>query len=151
MTGEADLVEEVVRIASLTKLVGKPMSRAQAGIPKPVLNVQQSREHMARRTIASLGYNECVSYSFIDERSAKIFGGGFDETRLSNPISSEMSHMRPSLLPGLLQAAARNQARGIMDMALFEVGPVWHGGEPDDQETLACGILVGHTGSERCS
>ena len=146
VTGEADLVEEVVRIASLTKLVGKPMSRAQAGIPKPVLNVQQSREHMARRTIASLGYNECVSYSFIDEPSAKVFGGGFDETRLSNPISSEMSHMRPSLLPGLLQAAARNQARGIMDMALFEVGPVWHGGEPDDQETLACGILVGHTG-----
>jgi phenylalanyl-tRNA synthetase beta chain len=54
--------------------------------------------------------------------------------------------MRPSLLPALLQAAARNQARGILDMALFEVGPVWHGGEPEDQETLACGILVGHTG-----
>jgi phenylalanyl-tRNA synthetase beta chain len=93
-----------------------------------------------------LGYNECVTYSFIDHKAAAMFGGGTDATMLSNPISSEMSHLRPSLLPGLLQAAARNQARGTMDMALFEVGPIWHGGEPEDQETLACGILVGHTG-----
>jgi phenylalanyl-tRNA synthetase beta chain len=64
-----------------------------------------------------------VTYSFIDRKSAVMFGGGADATMLSNPISSEMSHMRPSLLPGLLQAAARNQARGISDMALFEVGP----------------------------
>ena len=144
--GSADLVEEVARIASLTKLVGVPLPRLSDGVPKPILTPMQRREAMARRTIAALGYNECVTYSFIDRKSAEMFGGGADVTMLSNPISSEMSHMRPSLLPGLLQAAARNQARGISDMALFEVGPVWHGGEPEDQEALACGILVGHTG-----
>lgn len=144
--GEADLVEEVARIASLTKLVGKPMSRVTTGVPKPVLTLAQRREQMARRTIAALGYNECVSYSFVDQTSAAMFGGGTDATRLENPISSEMSHMRPSLLPGLLQAAARNQARGSADMALFEVGPVFADGEPEAQETLAAGILVGHTG-----
>ena len=144
--GEADLVEEVARIASLTKLVGIPFARVNLGVPKPVLSLGQTREQTARRTIASLGYNECVTYSFIDHQAAAMFGGGTDATMLSNPISSEMSHMRPSLLPGLLQAAARNQARGIMDMALFEVGPIWLGGEPEDQETLACGILVGQTG-----
>ncbi|MDT2074813.1 MAG: phenylalanine--tRNA ligase subunit beta [Planktomarina sp.] len=143
--GEADLVEEIARIASLTKLVGKPFGRVGLGVPKPVLTVEQTREQTSRRMIASLGYNECVTYSFIDHAAATMFGGGKDATMLSNPISSEMSHMRPSLLPGLLQASARNQARGIMDMALFEVGPVWNGGEPEDQETLACGILVGHT------
>jgi phenylalanyl-tRNA synthetase beta chain len=143
--GEADLVEEIARIASLTKLVGKPFARVGLGVPKPVLTVEQTREQTSRRMIASLGYNECVTYSFIDHVAATIFGGGTDATMLSNPISSEMSHMRPSLLPGLLQAAARNQARGIMDMSLFEVGPIWNGGEPEDQETLACGILVGHT------
>ena len=143
--GEADLVEEVARIASLTKLVGIPFARVNLGVPKPVLSLGQTREQTARRTIASLGYNECVTYSFIDHDAAVMFGGGTDATMLSNPISSEMSHMRPSLLPGLLQAAARNQARGIMDMALFEVGPIWHGGEPEDQEALACGILVGQT------
>ena len=144
--GEADLVEEVARIASLTKLVGVPLARVDLGVPKPVLSNEQTREQTARRMIACLGYNECVTYSFIDHEAAAMFGGGTDATMLSNPISSEMSHLRPSLLPGLLQAVARNQARGTMDMALFEVGPIWHGGEPEDQETLACGILVGHTG-----
>ncbi|KAJ54858.1 phenylalanyl-tRNA synthetase subunit beta [Actibacterium mucosum KCTC 23349] len=144
--GEADLVEEVARVASLTKLQGKPLPRTQVGVPRAILTPMQKRESIARRTAAALGYNECVTYSFIDQKSAAAFGGGADATMLDNPISSEMSHMRPSLLPGLLQAAARNQARGFMDMALFEVGPVFHGGEPEDQEALITGILVGHTG-----
>jgi len=144
--GDADLVEEIARVASLTKLEGKPMARVASGVMAPVLTPIQRREATARRTTAALGYNECVTYSFVDQASATMFGGGADATMLANPISSEMSHMRPSLLPGLMQAAARNQARGIMDMALFEVGPVFHGGEPDDQEILVTGLLVGHTG-----
>ena len=65
---------------------------------------------------------------------------------LANPISSEMSHMRPQLLPGLLQAAARNQARGLMDQALFEVGTAFHGGEPGEQHVQVSGLIVGRTG-----
>ncbi|APG47876.1 phenylalanine--tRNA ligase subunit beta [Phaeobacter porticola] len=144
--GEADLVEEVARIASLTKLEGKPLPRLTQGIPAPVMTPQQRRQQIARRTCASLGYNEIVSYSFIDQASAALFGGGDDATMLANPISSEMSHMRPALLPGLLQAAARNQARGFMDLALFEVGPAFHGGEPGEQHNLISGLLVGRTG-----
>ncbi len=144
--GEADLVEEVARIASLTKLQGKPLPRVTDGIPKPVMTPTQRRQSMARRTCAALGYNECVSYTFIDQASAALFGGGDDATRLENPISSEMSHMRPDLLPSLLQAAARNQARGYADVALFEVGPVFHDGEPGDQKTQISGLLVGRNG-----
>ncbi|UUV06266.1 phenylalanine--tRNA ligase subunit beta [Ruegeria sp. YS9] len=144
--GEADLVEEVARIASLTKLQGKPLPRVTDGIPKPVMTPMQRRQSMARRTCAALGYNECVSYTFIDQASAALFGGGDDATMLENPISSEMSHMRPDLLPGLLQAAARNQARGYADVALFEVGPVFHDGEPGDQKTQIAGLLVGRNG-----
>lgn len=144
--GEADLVEEVARIASLTKLRGIPLPRLTDGIPKPVMTPQQRRQQMARRTCASLGYNEVVSYTFIDKASASLFGGGEDATMLANPISSEMSHMRPALLPGLLQAAARNQARGILDLALFEAGPAFHGGEPGEQHNLISGLLVGRTG-----
>ncbi len=142
--GEADLVEEVARIASLTKLKGIPMKRP-AGVPKPVLTPMQNREIAARRTMAALGYNECVTYSFIDQKAAALFDGGDDASALENPISSEMSHMRPALLPGLLQAAARNQARGFMDLALFELGAAFHGGEPGEQHTLATGLLVGKT------
>jgi len=144
--GEADLVEEVARIASLTKLVGKPLPRAKAGVPKPILTPMQSRAQMAKRTAAALGYNECVTYSFIDAKAAAMFGGGADDTMLENPISSEMSHMRPALLPGLLQAAARNQARGYMDMGLFEVGDAFHGGEPEEQHMQVSGVLIGRTG-----
>ncbi|MCZ4365736.1 phenylalanine--tRNA ligase subunit beta [Sulfitobacter dubius] len=144
--GEADLVEEVARIASLTKLEGKPLPRLTTGVPRPVLSPMQRRVVTARRTAAALGYNECVTYSFIDQASAALFGGGTDETRLENPISSDMSHMRPDLLPGLLQAAARNQARGFANMALFEVGPAFSGGEPGEEQIMVSGLLVGRTG-----
>ena len=144
--GEADLVEEVARIASLTKLVGRPLPRADVGVPKPILSLGQRREQIARRTVAALGYNECVSYSFIDQAAAALFGGGTDATMLANPISADMSHMRPDLLAGLLQAAARNQARGFADLALFEVGHAFTGGEPGEQVVQVAGLLVGRTG-----
>jgi phenylalanyl-tRNA synthetase beta chain len=146
--GDADLVEEVARIASLTKLQGKPMPRMDAGVPKPILTAGQQRQQSARRTMAALGYNECVTYSFVDAQAATLFGGGDDATMLENPISSELSHMRPNLLPGLLRAAARNQARGFMDMALFEVGAGFHGGEPGEQHNLITGVLIGKTASK---
>lgn len=144
--GEADLVEEVARVVSLTKLQSQPLPRAQAGVPEMILSTAQKREQIARRTSAALGYNECITYSFIDQKAAALFGGGTDETMLENPISSEMSHMRPDLLAGLLQAAARNQSRGFMDLALFEVGPVFSGGEPGEQRAQVSGLLVGRTG-----
>ena len=74
--GEADIVEEIARVASLSNLKGIPLPRNDLGIPKPVLSVAQKREQMARRNLAALGYNECVSYSFIDVASATLFGGG---------------------------------------------------------------------------
>ncbi|MFE3836008.1 phenylalanine--tRNA ligase subunit beta [Pseudogemmobacter sonorensis] len=141
--GEADLVEEVARIASLTRLRGAPMRRAEPGVPRPILTPLQMREKTARRTIAALGYNECVTYSFIEARAAALFGGGTEAVRVDNPISSEMSHLRPDLLPGLLAAAARNQARGFMDLALFEVGQAFQGGEPGEQHLQAAGLLIG--------
>ena len=144
--GEADLVEEVARVASLTKLEGRPLRRLSEGVPAPVLSPGQRREQAARRTCAALGYHECVTYSFIDKTAAALFGGGTETTMLENPISSDMSHMRPHLLPGLLQAAARNQARGHGDMTLFEVGPAFHGGEPGEQRTMVTGLLIGRTG-----
>jgi len=146
--GEADLVEEVARVVSLTKLQGKPLPRVSNSVPKPVLSATQLREQTSRRAAAGMGYNECVTYSFIDEKSAKLFGGGHPTTQLENPISSEMSHMRPDLLPGLLQAASRNQARGFFNMALFELGPVFTGGDPGYQQMNLSGVLIGQTTSK---
>ncbi|MGG7568249.1 phenylalanine--tRNA ligase subunit beta [Rhodovulum sp. DZ06] len=143
--GEADLVEEVARVASLTKLPATPLPRPAAGVTAKTLTPMQQRQRTARRALAALGFNECVTYSFVAEKEAKLFGGGDDAMRLENPISSELSHMRPDPLPALLAAAARNQARGMGDLALFEVGPGFTGGEPGEQRLVASGVITGAT------
>ncbi|HLS19319.1 MAG TPA: phenylalanine--tRNA ligase subunit beta, partial [Paracoccaceae bacterium] len=141
--GEADLVEEVARITSLSGLESQPLPRA-AGVGRPVLTLAQIRERDARRALASRGLAECITYSFIAEDEARLSGGGQDALRLENPISSEMSHMRPSALPGLLAAAARNQAQGAGGIALFEIGAGYAGPEPKDQFTAAAAIRLDH-------
>lgn len=122
------------------------MARALPGVLRPVLTPVQRRERTARRAMAAQGYDECVTYSFIDREAAALFGGGTDATRLENPISADLSHLRPALLPGLLRAAARNQARGMGDLALFELGAVFTGGEPGEQRVEVAGLLTGQAG-----
>ncbi len=149
--GTSDLVEEVARIASLSKLRSTPLPRPSEGVPTPQLTPAQIREGRVRRRLAAAGLNECVTYSFVATREAALFGGGEEARRLANPISSEMSDMRPSLLPGLLAAAARNQARGFADLGLFEVGPVFTGAEPGEQEAHATALRVGATAERHWS
>merc|ERR1711969_38134 len=91
---------------------------------------------------------ECVSYSFVSETEAKAFGGGDASLKLANPISADLSDMRPSLLPGLLAAAGRNAARGYGDTALFEVAGVYHSDTPDGQKRVAGGIRRGTAGAD---
>jgi phenylalanyl-tRNA synthetase beta chain len=142
VNGEDDLVEEVCRIHGLDNIPMAPMDRPDA-IAKPVLNLLQKRMVMARRTLASRGFNEAVTWSFLPEEHAKLFGGGSPELKLANPISSELSDMRPSLLPNLIAAAGRNMARGFGDLALSEVGHAYLGDSPEDETLRAAGIRRG--------
>ncbi|TNC48361.1 phenylalanine--tRNA ligase subunit beta [Rubellimicrobium rubrum] len=141
--GDADIVEEVARVASLTRLRGEPLDNGGSAIPKPVLTPAQARLGTAKRTLAALGYNECVTYAFIEQSAAALFGGGDEARRIGNPIASDLSDLRPSLLPGLLKAAQRNQARGFNDLALFEASEAFTGGEPGEQRREVAGLLVG--------
>ena len=143
VSGDADLVEEIVRVNSLSKLPGKPLLNFGIGVGKSTLTENQKRNFVLRRKIAAEGLNECITYSFIDQKSAEKFGSDFELVKLSNPISSEMSHMRPSLLPGLCQATYRNQSRSNNDIKIFEIGEVFTGGEPGDQKIHASGVLAG--------
>jgi phenylalanyl-tRNA synthetase beta chain len=141
--GEADLVEEICRIVGLEKVPYAALSRPH-DIARPVLTTLQKRMLTSRRTLAQRGFNEAVTYAFIDERQAKLFGGGLHELKLSNAISSEMTDMRPSLLPGLLAAAGRNIARGFADFAISEVGHAYAGDRPENETLRASGIRQGH-------
>jgi phenylalanyl-tRNA synthetase beta chain len=140
--GEADLVEEICRIHGLDKIASAPMDRPHA-IARPVLNPLQKRMLAARRSLATRGFNEAVTWAFIPEGHAKLFGGGQPELKLSNAISSELTDMRPSLLPNLIAAAGRNIARGFADLMLAEVGHAYAGDKPTDETLRAAGIRRG--------
>ena len=137
--GKADLVEEVVRIVGVDRIVPTPMSR-HGHIAGRILTTGQKRTSQAKRALAARGLVEAVTYSFVAKNAAEIFGGGKPELALANPISADLSDMRPSLIPGLLAAAQRNADRGFADLALFEVGQVYFGDQPQDQKMAATGI-----------
>ncbi len=140
--GKADLVEEVVRIIGLDRVPLTPLPRTGT-VGQKVLTSGQIRRSKARRALAVRGFNEAVTWSFISKEHAQMFGGGKPELALANPISQDMSDMRPSLLPGLLAAAERNAHRGFGDVALFEIGQVFESDAPEGQKMVAAGVRRG--------
>ncbi|CAN5269270.1 phenylalanine--tRNA ligase subunit beta [soil metagenome] len=141
--GKADLVEEVARIVGFDHLPDTPLPD-QNPSSKGVLNPRQARVRLARRALAGLGYAEAVTWSFTSQKIASQFGGGDDRLVVENPIASDLDCMRPSILPNLIQAAARNAARGHADAALFEIGPIYLGDGPKDQRTAIAGLIAPH-------
>ena len=139
---EADLVEEVVRIYGIDKVPSVAMSRPSA-VACPVLTPAQRRVRIVKRALASRGFNETINFTFIPRAHAGLFGGGDDARQLENPISTELDALRPNVLPSLLAAASRNQARGATHLMLFEVGAQFSSGMPEAQKTVAAGIRVG--------
>ncbi|HVX78412.1 MAG TPA: phenylalanine--tRNA ligase subunit beta, partial [Bradyrhizobium sp.] len=145
--GKADIVEEIVRIVGVDKVPMTPFERGDAP-RKPVLTPIQLRTRRAKRALAARAMVEAVTWSFIARPAAELFGGGQAELALANPIASDLSDMRPSLLPGLIAAAQANHDRGFPDVALFEVGQIFKGDRPQDQLTAAAGIRHGFASSK---
>ena len=145
IVGEAWLVEEVVRIHGYDNIPAVPMD-LDSHLPSPALNSDQRRRATARRLLAGRGLMEAVTYSFLSNAQAVLFGGGAEALKLINPISSDLDIMRPSLLPNLIAAAGRNADRGTTDAALFEIGPRFSGDKPEDQDMVAAGIRTGLSG-----
>jgi phenylalanyl-tRNA synthetase beta chain len=145
--GKADIVEEIVRIVGVDKVPETPFGRGDSA-RKPILTPIQLRTRRAKRALAARGMVEAVTWSFIAKPSAELFGGGQSELSLANPIASDLSDMRPSLLPGLVAAAQANSDRGFPDVALFEVGQVFKGDRPEDQLIAASGVRHGFASSK---
>jgi len=149
--GKADLVEEVMRIHGVDNIRPEPLPSI-GSVNGKILTTLQIRTRAAKRALASRGMLEAVTWSFIPERHAQLFGGGQAELKLANPIAADMSDMRPSLLPGLITAAQRNADRGYGDVALFEVSGTYENDKPEGQRRVAGGIrrgTAGLTGSGR--
>jgi phenylalanyl-tRNA synthetase beta chain len=139
--GPADLVEEVARIQGFDDLPSTPLPD-QGAPSRGVLNPRQARVRRARRALAAMGYAEAVTWSFTRQSTAALFGGGDDRLLVENPIAADLDCMRPSALPNLIQAAARNAARGHADVALFEIGPVYLDDSPTGQRTVIAGLIA---------
>jgi phenylalanyl-tRNA synthetase beta chain len=140
--GKADLIEEILRIAGVDRIPSTPLAR-NPGVAPPVLTLLQKRARLVRRALAARGLVEALTWSFISHESAERFGGGAPALALAHPIAADLSDMRPSLAPGLLAACARNVARGVKDVALFEVGQIFLGDGEADQKTAATAVRRG--------
>lgn len=139
---EPCIIEEIARVFGYQNIPAVSLPNKDA-LPKPALNPDQRRRAHVRRALAARGLVEAVTYSFTASKEADLFGGVADSVRLVNPISSDLDVMRPSILPNLLAAIGRNDARGFNDGALFEVGPQFKGDSAAEQELVATAVRSG--------
>ena len=145
--GEADLVEEIVRIFGLDNIESEPLLNLDQPT-KPILTKKQKQIKMIKRSIASKGLMETISYSFINNKESLNFGGGSSSLKIVNPISDELSEMRPTPLASLVSIADENFKKGYTDIGIFEVGPGFLGVEQDEQIIIASGLRIGTHRSE---
>lgn len=153
------LIEEILRIKGFAAVPACSLPRVRA-LPRPVLTVLQRRQGFARRILAMRGMQEAVTWSFMASSAAADFDAkptdgaktadeaadGMILPILANPLTADLDRLRPSILPNLIAACGRNDARGRGDVALFEIGPVFrHGGE-GGQDLVIAGVRAGRTG-----
>jgi len=141
---ECDLVEEVLRLGGLDAV--PPVSLPTASVVPPLtLTPRQSRASLARRVLAARGMQDCVTFGFLAQKDAALFGDTPDALHLLNPIAADLDQMRPTPLASLLLAAARNAARGFPDVALAELGGAYRDPSATGQLAVAAGIRTGAT------
>ena len=140
----ADIVEDVARIHGFDKL---PMATLSQPQNRNLIAPEKIAFNLGRRALASFGYNEVVTWSFVKKDYAKMFGANLENKSLeiANPINDELEYMRPSALINLIAAAQRNIDKGFKQLAIFEAGPIYLGDEPSDQKNVIAAIATGET------
>lgn len=134
--GVADLVEEILRIKGYDSVPAEVLPFAT----REKLPQGEALKSKAKKSLVSHGFTECVTYSFLPQANAELFGGGAAALKLISPISEDLSTMRPSILPNLVEAALRNSNRGSKNSAFFEVGPIF---AEDSEQVVVTGLITG--------
>ncbi|MBL8637120.1 MAG: phenylalanine--tRNA ligase subunit beta [Alphaproteobacteria bacterium] len=152
--GPADIVEELARINGFDAIPPISVTKETA-VTQAAETPRGARIRKIRGSLAAAGLQECVTWSFMEEKLALEFGandkGKASSLHLSNPISNDLDQMRPSILPNLIAAAGRNADRGYPGAALFEVGPIFLGSDANEQPYVASGIRTGSSGPRHWS
>ncbi len=137
---EIDIVEELVRISGYEKIkIENPIKERS----KNTLNPTQKLFHFLQRAVASKGYFEAITWSFADAKFNNHFKEANKEIKIVNPISSELGVLRNSIFSNLVMYMGKNLDRGIKDLSIFEIGPIFYGSQPGAQNTVVCGLSAG--------
>ena len=137
---EIDIVEELVRITGYDKIkIIDPIKERT----KSTLTKSQKLFHFLQRAIASKGYLEAITWSFTDSNYNDHFKDKNKEIKIVNPISSDLGVLRNSIFSNLIMYMNKNLDRGFKDLSIFEIGPVFTGTNPGEQNTVVCGLSAG--------
>jgi len=137
---EIDIIEELVRIYGYDKIETIEPKKARN---KPTLNKSQKLFHFLQRAVASKGYLEAITWSFSDSRVNELFCKNKNQLKIINPISADLNVLRNSIFSNLIIYLNKNINRGFKDVALFEIGPIFNGTKPGEQETVLTGLKAG--------
>ncbi len=130
---EIDLVEEIVRVEGLDKV---PETQASLFTPATCIDRSYDFRIGLARSLVATGFFEARTLTLVSESMLEddIFTVGSEPLRVRNPLGEDSAALRPSLLPGLLQCAARNVRHGAKTVRLFEIGRVFHSAESGSRE-----------------
>jgi phenylalanyl-tRNA synthetase beta chain len=148
LTREVDLIEEVGRHYGFDRIDAR-FPPVAAAAPKPDPRIP--RDQLLRRVLTAAGLSEAMTFGIVEGRAAKPFtvdeGAGI--VGVANPLSAKFEVLRPSLLPGLIDAVSHNRRHGRRDVALFEIGACFSAGSG---ERRALGFaMTGAMGAEHWS
>ena len=137
---QIDIIEEIARINGYDQI--KTISPKKERY-KPTLNKIQKLFHFLQRAVATKGYFEAITWSFTDQKYNNLFKQNKKEIKIINPISSEIGVLRNSIFSNLIFYIRKNLNRDIKDLSLFEIGPIFSGSNPGEQETVVGGLRAG--------
>jgi len=140
ITQDIDLIEELIRIKGFDKI---KLIEPEKKRNNDTLNFSQKLFHTSQRALASKGYLEAITWSFTDSKVDKQFAKKETEIKIFNPISSDLDVLRRSVFSNLIIYLKKNQDRGYEDLSFFEVGPVFFGKNPGEQQTVVGGLKSG--------
>ena len=140
VTQDVDLIEELIRIKGFDKIKLIEPDKKRV---KETLDFKQKLFHLSQRSLASTGYLEAITWSFTDSNIDKQFSKGEKEIKIYNPISSDLDVLRRSIFSNLSIYLKKNQDRGHEDLSFFEIGPVFFGKNPGEQQIVVGGIKSG--------
>lgn len=138
---EEDLIEEVARVQGYDLIPSRVRGQGVTGLPEP------QAPHLVRHIVQVLcgfGFDEILTNALVGDVPAEVLpaGGEGELWEIQNPKSRELKHLRPSLLPGLLQAAARNLRHGAHEVRLVEAGNIFHASPPLGSERREIGLVL---------